>query len=154
MALEIFCQIDKIACESNVKNYEKWFKVEQFSVAGSYSFDPRNETGAGTTDLSPISIGKIMDKSSALIAEAVLYKLKVAKVVVEIMNDKPGGSGGRAKHLTYTFENCRITSFQQSASDPMHEVFTLAYRIIKFDDHFTGQKMQYDLSKPDEKKGL
>jgi type VI protein secretion system component Hcp len=153
MALEIYCQIDKIPCVSNVAAYDKWFKVDAFSVGGSYSFDAKNEAGAGTTDLAPIVISKIMDKSSASIADAVMYKLKVAKIVVEIVNDKPGG-GGRSKHLTYTFENCRITSFNHNSSDPMSETFTFAYRIIKLDDHFTSQKMQYDLSKPEAKAAL
>jgi type VI protein secretion system component Hcp len=153
MAVEIFCQIDKIPCESNVEAYKKWFKVEHFSIGGSYGFDAKNETGAGTTDLQPISIGKIVDKSSANIVEAVMFKLKVAKVVVEIVNDKPG-SGGRGKHLTYTFEQCRITSFQQASGDPMQENLTVAYRIIKLDDHFTSQKMQFDLSKPEAKGAL
>lgn len=153
MALEIFCQIEKIPCESNVEAYKKWFKVESFSIGGSYSFDPKNETGAGTTDLQPITISKIVDKSTANIVEAVMFKLKVPKVLIEIVNDKPG-AGGRGKHLTYTLENCRITSFQQGSSDPMTETFTVAYRIIKLDDHFTSQKMQFDLAKPEAKGAL
>jgi type VI protein secretion system component Hcp len=153
MALEIYCQIDKIPCESNTDPYKKWFKVEGFNCGGAYSFDPKNETGAGTTDCQPISVTKIIDKSTANIADAVMYKLKVAKIVVEVVNDKPGG-GGRSKHLTYTFENCRITSFNHSSGDPMAESFTFVYRIIKLDDHFTSQKMQYDLSKPEAKAAL
>jgi type VI protein secretion system component Hcp len=153
MALEIFCKIDKIPCESNTEPYKKYFKVDSFSFGGSYGFDPKNETGAGTTDLSPISISKIIDKSSALLVEAVMYKLKVANIEVVVLNDKPGG-GGRIKHLTYIFENVRITSVNHASSDPMSESFSFVYRIVKLDDHLTSQKMQYDLSKPEAKTAL
>ena len=155
MALEIFCQIDKIPCESNIKGYEKWFKVESFSLGGSYGFNAASEAGAGTTDLSPVSFSKLIDKSTASLVDAVMYKLDVPKVVIEIVNDKKGSAaGGRSKHLTYTLEKCRITSFNHTSSDPMFESFTIAYRIIKLDDHFTSQKMQYDLGNPAAKTAL
>ena len=155
MALEIFCQIEKVPCESNIKGYEKWFKVESFSLGGSYRFNAADEAGAGTTDLSAVTFSKLIDKSTATLIDAVMYKLEVPKVVIEVVNDKKGSAaGGRSKHLTYTMEKCRITSFQHSSGDPMYETFSVAYRVIKLDDHFTSQKMQFDLGNPAAKSAL
>src|SRR5262249_7659595 len=130
-----------------------YFKVIQFGIAGSYNYDIAAETGQGTTDLQGVQIHKLIDKSSANIMDAVMYKLKVPKVVIEIVNDKQK-AGGRAKHVTYTLENCRITSYSHTTGEHLAENITILYRIIKFDDHFTSQKMQYDLSQPDAKKSL
>ena len=153
MALEVFCQIDKIPCESNVQAYAKWFKVNSFGIGGSYGYDINRESGQGNTDLQAIQMSKLIDKSSANIMEAVLYKLKIPKVVIEIVSDK-SGAGGRAKHSTYTLENCRITSYNHMTAESLSESITILYRILKFDDHFTSQKMQYDLGKPDAKTSL
>ena len=116
-------------------------------------FDVNTETGQGSTDLGAVTISKLVDKSSANIMESVLYKLAVPKVIIEIVNDKHK-AGGRAKHITYTLENCRITSYSHSAAGSLDESITVLYRILKYDDHFTTQKMQYDLGKPDAKKNL
>ncbi len=153
MALEIFCQIDKVPCESNVKGYDKWFKVEAFGLTGSYGYDAENEKGQGPTMLADVQISKAVDKSSATLMECSMYKLKVAKVVIEVVDDKPGG-GGRQKHLTYTLENCRITRVSHAPGMHMMETIAVAYRVLKYDDHFTSQKMQYDLGSPDAKKAL
>src|SRR6187431_735243 len=108
MALEIFCQIEKVPCESNIKGYEKWFKVESFNLGGAYGFNAKDEAGAGTTDLSPVTFSKLIDKSTATLIDAVMYKLDVPKVVIEIVNDKKGSAaGGRSKHLTYRSEERR-----------------------------------------------
>jgi type VI protein secretion system component Hcp len=153
MALEVFCKIEKIPCESNVQGYKDHFKVNTFSIGGSYNYDIAAESGQGTTDLGAVQISKLIDKSSANIMDAVMYKLKVPKVIIEIVNDK-AKEGGRAKHVTYTLENCRITSYNHSTEGALSENISILYRIIKFDDHFTSQKMQYDLSQPDSKKSL
>lgn len=153
MALEIFCKIEKIPCESNVSAYKDHFKVQSLGIGGAYNYDIASETGQGTTELQGVQISKLIDKSSANIMDAVLFKLKVPKVIIEIVNDK-SKDGGRAKHLTYTLENCRITSYSHSTSDSLQETITILYRILRFDDHFTSQKMHYDLSAPDEKKSL
>jgi type VI protein secretion system component Hcp len=153
MALEIFCKIEKIPCESNVAAYKDHFKVQSLGIGGSYQYDIQSETGQGATDLQGVQISKLIDKSSANIMDAVLYKLKVPKVIIEIVNDKTK-DGGRSKHLTYTLENCRITSYQHSTGDSLQESITILYRILKYDDHFTSQKMQYDLGAPDTKKAL
>jgi type VI protein secretion system component Hcp len=153
MALEIFCKIEKIPCESNVGAYKDSFKVESFQIGGMYNYNIATETGQGTTDLGAVQISKLIDKSSANIMDAVLYKLKVPKVTIEIVNDK-SKDGGRAKHVTYTLEQCRITSYMHQTSGSLSETISILYRILKFDDHFTSQKMQYNLGEPDAKKSL
>jgi type VI protein secretion system component Hcp len=153
MSLEVFCKIEKIPCESNVEGYKDHFRVQSMAIGGNYGYDIHTETGQGNTDLQAVQISKLIDKSSANIMDAVLYKLKVPKVVIEVVNDKIK-AGGRAKHLTYTLENCRITSYQHSTGGDLSESITILYRVLKFDDHFTSQKMQYDLGVPDSKKSL
>lgn len=153
MALEAFCKIEKIPCESNIGGYKDYFKVESFQIGGMYHYNVATETGQGTTDLGAVQITKLIDKSSANIMDAVLYKLKVPKVTIEIVNDK-SKDGGRAKHVTYTLENCRITSYMHSTGMTLGETISILYRVLKFDDHFTSQKMQYDLGSPDAKKSL
>src|SRR6185369_12909133 len=97
MGLEVFCKIEKIPCESNVAAYKDYFKVQTFNIGGSYNYDIQAESGQGATDLGAVSIAKLIDKSTANIMDAVMYKLKVPKVVIEIVNDKHK-EGGRAKH--------------------------------------------------------
>jgi type VI protein secretion system component Hcp len=144
MAIDAFCKIDTIPSESTEAAYKDWFRVESMGFSGQYSWDAVTRQSPAQSTADPVSLSKLIDKSSPMIIQVLLTKAAVKNVILEILDDHPT-TGKRDKRLTYTFEECRIVSVNQSPVPGMQESLTVAYRILKIDDHFTKQKMQYSV---------
>ena len=144
MAIDAFCKMDGIPAASTEAAYKDWFRLDSMGFSGNYSWDAVTKQSPAQSTADPVQLSKLIDKSSPMIAQVLLTKAAVKNVVVEIMDDNPD-SGKRERRLTYTFEECRIVSLNHNPVPSMSESLVVAYRILKVDDHFTKQKMQYSV---------
>lgn len=131
----------------NIKGAVTEQKHKDWIDAQSYSFGLSNDSsvGAGTqknrvmgsTRLHDITFSRLVDKASAQIMQAAAEGRNFDEVKVEFV--RPGKQGEEVYH-TMKFENCVITSWQQSGHGGTQGSESMSLNFVKIENKF----IEYD----------
>ena len=141
MAETFYVSIKNIKGNVTESKHKDWIDVQ------SYSFGLSNDSsvGAGTqrnrvmgsTRLHDITFSRLVDKASPQIMQAAAEARNFDEVKIEFV--RPGKNGEEIYH-TMKFENCVITSWQQSGHGGSQGSESLSLNFVKVENKF----IEYD----------
>ena len=134
-AVDFFIRIDGIPGESTDTDHQGWIDVLSVSQGINRSVD----TATGRLEAAkpgPFTFRKRIDKSSPLLARALVTGEVIPKVEIELTRSY-GTGGTRAVYYKYELTNVLVTSYSVSgagaADDVPAEDFSLNYTEIRFE---------------------
>jgi len=141
MASDTYLKIDGIDGESTDADHKKWMEVESFSWGVHQSASTRVSTAGGGTsaraDFSDLSVVKMMDSASPLIALACASGKHIKEIVLELCR---AGGDKRVKYMEYKLEEVIISSVSVGGGGGSLPVETITFNYGKISWTYTKQE--------------
>jgi type VI secretion system Hcp family effector len=141
MASDIFLKIDGIKGESTDADHKEWMEIESFSWGVHQPASSRVSTAGGATtaraDFGDLSIVKMLDSASPLIAQASASGLHIKEVIIELMR---AAGDKRVKYMEYKLSDCIISSVSVGGGGSSVPVETLSFNYAKITWTYTKQE--------------
>ena len=135
-ALNYYVFISSIPGEATTQNHQDWIAAFAFStdMQTPTSVGPGGIT-AGIPYLTPVNVGKLLDKASPSLAEAVAAGTSLGNVILDVVDSV---SGLPVYHIT--LRNAVATSYQVGGSSELpFEFVSLDYEAIEWTYTYQGQ---------------
>jgi type VI secretion system secreted protein Hcp len=136
MAADVFLKLTEIPGDSTDDKFKNQIEVMSFSSGVSMPAGPRSYSGSAPNErasFSDFSITKGVDSSSPALFKAACIGKNIDEAVLSV-NRSDSKSGDKITYMTYTMNDCMITTYQASGSDgsglPV-ESFSLNYAKIQ-----------------------
>jgi len=141
MAADMFLKIDGIKGESTDADHKDWLEIESFSWGVHQSASARVSTAGGATtaraDFGDLTIVKMLDSASPLIALACASGSHIKEVVIELMR---AGGNKRVKYMEYKLSECIISSVSMGGGGNSIPVETVSFNYGKITWTYTKQE--------------
>jgi len=143
MAIDVYLQIEGIKGESNDDQHKGWIECQSvnWSLNQPQSTNASTAGGhtAGRVDLSSVSLHKIVDLASPILAQHCAMGKTISKAKFEFM--RADGDGKRVKYYEVDLENVLIVHVAQGVSggDVMGESIGLKFSRVKW--KYTQQRI-------------
>lgn len=141
MAADIYLKIDGIDGESTDADHKKWMEIESYSWGVSQSASSRVSTaGGGTTaraDFGDLSIVKMLDSASPLIALACASGKHIKEVILELCR---AGGDKRVKYMEYKLEEVIVSAVSVGGGGGGLPVETVTFNYGKITWTYTKQE--------------
>lgn len=134
MSVNIFLKIDDIPGESQNEKHKEWIEILSYSWSGNLPgiAEVGGGLAAGKPDVSDLSLGKYMDKSSPKLFVACCNGKPKPKMTLEV--DR--ASENPIPYLKFTLENAGVTAYQVSGAGSGQvpsESISLSYTKVTID---------------------
>jgi type VI secretion system secreted protein Hcp len=104
VALDAFLKIDGIPGESSDEAHKGWIEVLGYSLSITQPTDVATGAATGRCQFSALSIQKVVDKASTLLARAICGNQIIKEVKLELCR----ATAKKDKYLEYTLSNGRV----------------------------------------------
>ncbi|MFL6672402.1 MAG: Hcp family type VI secretion system effector [Massilia sp.] len=136
MAIDVYLQIDGIKGESSDDQHKGWIECQSVNWSLHQPKSATSSTAGGHTaarvDLSDISIHKITDIASPILAQHCAMGKTIPKAKIEFM--RADGDGARVKYYEVELENVLVAHVAQGVAggDMMTESLGLKFSKVKW----------------------
>jgi type VI secretion system secreted protein Hcp len=117
MAFDAFMKIDGIPGESQDDKHKDWIEILSYQLGSSQpvSSTASSAGGAGTgrVNIAPVTISKLVDKSSPKLWDACNTGKHISKVIIEAHRS----GGDKQKYLEITMEQVLVANYTQGGGD-------------------------------------
>ena len=146
--MNIYCQIDGAPGDCPEQKHKDWCSVLGYQQAISYPYSFKDGRGTGEPNVGGISITKLIDVASPLLAEACTKKKKINKVVFHFTRDNPK-DGSTQVYYMVTLQDCRVIAVGHGMGGDAHtETVEFGYRKIVWRHEPANKETQFDLENP------
>lgn len=136
MAIDVYLQIDGIRGESTDEGHKGWIECSSVNWAMSQPKSATSSTAGGHTaeraEFSDVSVTKLADLASPILAQHCAMGKTIPKVVFEFM--RADGAGAAVRYYEVVLENVLIATCAQGvhAGDVMQEHLGLKFSKVKW----------------------
>lgn len=143
MALDFYLQLDGVKGESSDSRHKDWIELSSVNWSISQPRSATASTGGGHTaeraDLSEISVSKLVDLASPILAQLCACGKTIPKAKLEMM--RADGNGEPIKYFEVELENVLIAHLAPSFGSGDFSTENLGLKFSKVKWKYTQQKI-------------